>query len=75
MHGFEGMGSGMGFSWIIGIVVVIVITWAITRRFNVNNKPTPTEKETALEILNERYAQGEINKEEFEKIKQNILEL
>ncbi len=77
MHGFEGMSSGMGFSWIIGIVVliVIVITWAITREFNINNKPTPTEKKTALEILKERYAQGEINKEEFEKIKQNILEL
>ncbi len=44
MHGFEGMNSGMGFSWIIGIVVLIVITWAITRGFNINNKPTPTEK-------------------------------
>lgn len=72
MHGFEGMSSGMGFSWIIGIVVLIVITWAITRGFNINNKPTPTEKKTALEILKERYARGEINKQEFEE-KRSIL--
>ena len=65
MHGFEGMGIGMGFSWIIGIVVLIIITWAITKGYNINNKPTPTEKKTALEILKERYAQGEINKVEF----------
>ncbi len=31
------------------------------------------ESETALEILNKRYAKGEITKEEFEQMKKDIL--
>jgi len=73
MYGMNGMSWGMGFGWIIGIVLLILIIWAITRGFNFNNNPKPIERKTALEILKERYAAGEIDKEEFEKIKQNIL--
>ncbi len=70
-----GMGWGMGYGWIIGIVILIAIIWSITRGFKLKNNPTPTEIKTALEILKERYVRGEIDKEEFEKIKQNIFKI
>ena len=70
-YGMNGMhwGWGMGFGWILGIVVLIVIIWAVTRGINGNHNTTPQEKKSALDILKERYARGEINKEEFEEKK------
>lgn len=66
-------GFGMGWWWIIGIILLIAIIWPVTQRFNrSNNVPRETEK-TALDILKERYARGEINKREFEERKQDLL--
>ena len=69
MNGIHGMGWGMGLSWILGIIVLIVIIWAITKSINAGQNSIPTEKKSALDILKERYARGEINKEEFEEKK------
>ena len=66
-------GFGMGWWWIIGIIVLIAVIWPVSQRFNRNNNvPRETEK-TALDILKERYANGEINKQEFEERKQDLL--
>lgn len=68
-----GGGFGMGWWWIIGIILLIAIIWPVSQRFNRNNNvPRETEK-TALDILKERYARGEINKREFEERKQDLL--
>jgi putative membrane protein len=73
MHGFEGMGIEMGWSWLIGFLVVVIIVWAITKKgINTSKNPSVNEKKSAIEILKGRYSKGEINKEEFEKQK-NIL--
>lgn len=37
-----------------------------------NKKPKAYPAESALEILKQRYAKGEINQEEFEKLKKDI---
>lgn len=70
-YGMNGMhwGWGMGFGWILGIVVLVLIIWAVNRRINSGYNTTPQEKKSALDILKERYARGEINKEEFEEKK------
>lgn len=66
--GMNGMSWGMGFGWLIGLVVLVLIIWAVTKTVNSGNSGSPVQK-SALDILNERYARGEINKEEYEEKK------
>ncbi len=69
MHGFGNYGFGMGFGWIFMIlfwVIIILIVVALVKKVGSG------EKETAEEILKKRYARGEISKEEFERLKEDI---
>lgn len=77
MHGFEGMGFGMGFGmgwwWIIGLIIIVAIIWGISRSAGQNNIFNKSENhKSALDILNERYARGEIEKEEYETKKRDL---
>lgn len=81
MHGFNGMGYGMnwgmGFGWIIGLALLVLVVWAIVKIVNNNNiyhSTTENNQKTALEILKERFARGEINKDEFEEKKRVLLQ-
>ncbi|WP_018077651.1 SHOCT domain-containing protein [Thiobacillus denitrificans] len=63
MWGFEhyGMGWGMILVWLVPILLVaLVILYGVRDR---NEKP----RRTALDILEERYARGEIDQDEFHK--------
>ena len=72
MHGI-GWGLGMGFGWLFGLIVLILVIWAVTRGINAgHHSSTPVEKKSALDILKERYARGEISKEEFQEKKHDI---
>ncbi len=74
MHGFEGMGFGMVWWWIIGLILVAVIIWAVIRSTGQSNNPNNTaNQKSALDILKERYAKGEIDKEEFEQRKKDLM--
>lgn len=62
-----------GFMWIFWILVIIglvfLIKWLVQQ-----SKPGETkDSETPLEILQKRYAKGEINKEEFEQKRKDLL--
>lgn len=72
MHAFDGMSWGMGFGWIIGLIVLVVMIWFITKALKQNNNQFQPDK-SALDILEERYARGEINKEEFEEKKKSLV--
>ncbi|MEX0890356.1 MAG: SHOCT domain-containing protein [Balneolaceae bacterium] len=69
MHDFNFFGGGwmMFFWWFLLITLVVVVVRALlnTNKVSVN--------ETPLEILKRRYANGEIDKEEFEERKKNLL--
>ena len=74
MHGFNwdwGHGPfwGGGFFMIVfWICIIFIIIFALKNIFKGEHHP-----ESALDILNKRYASGEINKEEFEQMKKDIL--
>ncbi|MGM0551649.1 MAG: SHOCT domain-containing protein, partial [Bacteroidota bacterium] len=65
-----GHGWGMGFGWLIGLVVIILIVAFIVR--TTQNRGKIQSPETPFDILKERYARGEINKEEFEAMKRDL---
>ena len=73
MHGFSGMGWGMGFGWILGPLVLGVLIWVIVRFVNQSNESGRPGGNSALDILKERYARGEISKEEFEAKKRDLI--
>lgn len=63
---------GMGWSWIFSIVILFLVIWFIVKTTNQNSRSDQRDK-SALEILKERYARGEIGKEEFEEKKKDIV--
>ncbi len=62
---FWGLPFG-GFFWIAILVIVVVL---LSNR-NRNNIQMPNE--TPLDVLKKRYAKGEISKEQFEQMKNDI---
>lgn len=77
MCGFWGnmWGGGFGFSWVFMLLfwaliitgVVIAVKWLMDQ-----SHVTQGQEKTPLDILKERYAKGEINKEEFESKKKDL---
>lgn len=70
-YGF-GMGGwfGMGLWWIV-IVVLIVAAGAFAFRRAGDNRPSmPTE--SARDVLDKRYARGEIGRDEYEQKKREL---
>ena len=86
-YGHYGMGWMMGGFWwifpLLFLICIIVGLYLIFGRRNPygtfhslcgpNYTNSKNESETPLEILKKRYAKGEITKEEFEKMKKDIL--
>lgn len=70
MNGF-GHGWGMGWWWIIGILLLVLIVWLIVR--SANSRNTSTKEKSSLDILKDRYAKGEIDKAEFERRKKDLM--
>ena len=70
MHGYGGMGLGMAWYWIFGVLIVVAAVWLIARSFS-QNSPDRQNK-SALDILKERYARGEIDDKEFEEKKSHL---
>lgn len=69
MHGSGMFGGGplMFLMWLIPVVLVVALVVLFTKRVG----PCVAEK-TALDILKERYARGEIGKDVFDQMKRDI---
>ncbi|NIR96360.1 MAG: SHOCT domain-containing protein [Gammaproteobacteria bacterium] len=71
----------MGFGGILTILLIAVIVWAVIQftgknssnnPFTANRREPQGDKENALDILKQRYARGEISRDEYEKMKNEI---
>ena len=76
MYGiYNGWGWGNMMGWFGGGIMMILF-WAAVIYFIVwlvrNNKTSGAEDKKALDILKERYAKGEIDKNEFEEKKKDL---
>ncbi len=83
MHGFGFGWGGMVFGglltllfWIVVIVLVVLVIRALSRSSTSRTTPPPSSpgepRDQALEILRERYARGEITKDEFNSMRQDL---
>ena len=74
----DGMGWWMvfGMAWMVvfwGVIVALVV-WGVKRLTERGrSRPSNSEKPNPLDIAKERYARGEISKEEFDQIKNDLL--
>ncbi|MBI2907675.1 MAG: SHOCT domain-containing protein [Chloroflexi bacterium] len=74
-----GMMGGFGGMWLmplIPIVIVGLVVWAIVAAVQGAAQPRgsePSYGDSALELLKRRYARGEINREEFEEKRKDLL--
>ena len=65
-----GMGFGVGFMWLFWILLIIVIVWIVKAAVGSSTSSEP--RKSAIDILKERYARGEIDKEEFEQKRNDL---
>ena len=76
MMGHWGGGLGMGpFGMIIWLVLIILVIAAVVwfMRSAGSNRPAQLERRsTGLDVLEERYARGEINRDEYLQKKRDI---
>jgi putative membrane protein len=75
MMGYYGMGfAGLGMI-LFWVVVIVLAVWLLSslfpKRGNTNNQENST-RQSALDLLKERYARGEISKEEFEPMRHDL---
>jgi putative membrane protein len=67
--------NGMWFGWIFWLAVIVMIVLLIVRNSSSqkSNYNEIKNYESPLDILKKRYAKGEINKEEFDRIKNDLI--
>lgn len=76
-------GYGFGWGWfmmmfggILWIAVLVVLVWALIRWFEKKRPASGTStpaSPSALDILNQRYARGEIDSTTFEQMRERLL--
>ena len=76
-HGFFGQWSHMMpfggfFLWILIILAMIILVIVILKRRRPEPGENTSSRETPLDILKKRYARGELTKEEFERMRQDL---
>ncbi len=74
MHWDYGWGMGFGLGWFVMIIfwALFVLGIVYLIRMFAGSPKRADKEETAIDILKKRYAKGEIGKEEFDKIKDDL---
>jgi putative membrane protein len=72
-YGYGMMGYGGMFFGLLFWIVIIVLAYFLIKSLLEKNKTQGVVGKSALDIAKERYAKGEITKEELEEIKKNLI--
>ena len=62
----------MGFGLIVPLLLIGVVAYALGWRPQLNQYRPAQTSQTPLETLKARYARGEVNREEFEQMRQDL---
>lgn len=65
--------SGYGLGWISTLIFWAVIVWIVYELIKYAKGRDDKKEDNAMRILRERYAKGEISKEEFEARKKDLV--
>lgn len=68
---FDGWGFGMLWMALFWVGLILVIVWAV-RQFSRDGPGAGGSRDRAVEILEERYARGEIDRDEFEERRRTL---
>lgn len=72
MIGYGGLGLlGPGLMILFWVGIAVLLVWAV-RALMPSRVSTIDREPSALEILQRRYARGEIGREEFEKVRKDL---
>ena len=66
-------GFGMGSMWIIWIIIIVAVILLAKGYFSPAKKVSESTGESAMNVLEKRYARGEVSKEEFEDKKRDLM--
>lgn len=66
-----GFGNGGMFMWVIFLIVIGLLIYFAVQAQKTKGQ-TPTQNENYLDILKNRYAKGEITKDEYERMKKDL---
>lgn len=58
-------GHGFGFMWLVWVLLLVGVVWLIAGVARQPRRGEVQSEKSALAILEERYARGEIDREEF----------
>lgn len=75
MHPYAGWAYGCGWGWVFPLaflVLVAVFMFRVVPSYSRHGDSREKEGETALKILDRRYASGEINREEYQAMKKDL---
>jgi putative membrane protein len=76
-----GFGSGFGFAgtiasvlfWVAVVILIVLLFKSFGKHTNDDEGEKVLHEDTALQILRERYAKGEITKRQFQDMKKDLL--
>lgn len=72
MHFGNMSGWGMGLWWIGGLIIIGLFIWFFATVPGKSSTDHHIQHETPMDILKNRYARGEINKEEFDRLSKDL---
>ena len=71
-YGNNGENSWVAMLFMLTLMTILIIGVVIVIRHFTQNSSARYDHETAMDVLNKRYATGELNKKEFDEMRNHI---